>query len=149
MTACGDRRQANKAASVVELSAINYSNNIGKVLDAFISDYRSRARHEADLLADSALASITHVVNGKKVVDPDNMMVIMRQKAKQYEKIEHNVVEMRNKILVAHKDIEHIIKYSRALQEYFNTKTTALEMMNESSETVISILDAFVKKEGN
>lgn len=146
----GTHTQATNSASMIEVSAMNYSQNMQKILDAFIQDYRLRAREQADTLTDNALASVTKVVDGKPSANPDTVKALLERKAELYTKIELNVVSMRQKIIDANKDMEHILKYSQALKEYFNQKTNTMELIQSNSGDLINMLDSFIgKKKGD
>jgi len=146
---CGRSIEAERAATMIELSAINHSRNMDRVVEGFIADYRKTAREKADDLSANAIKSITKTVDGEKVANPNNVQFILKQKAKHYAKIEVKCIGMRRKILLANKDIEHILAYSKALKGYFNQRASFGELLNESSATVIEALDAFTGKKGD
>jgi len=146
LPACGSYKEAARANLAIEMSAINYQKNMAKIVEAFIADYRARARAEADRLCDDAIAAEIRVVDGKQVVNPTNYQIIVDNKIRHYQTIEKHVVAMRAKIIEANKDIEHLLKYTAALKEYFDQSTNVAEMLNAGSEAVVTIMDGLIKK---
>lgn len=146
MVGCGSSQQASGAVAAMEASAISYDRNMTRIVDAFIDDYRAKAVAEADRLAENALKAEVKIVNGEALANPKNLQLILEKKAQHYAAIERNVIEMRKKIVTAHKDIDHLLAYSKGLQSYFEGKAQAAEILNHSSEQVLQFLDHFVGK---
>lgn len=144
MSGCSST-QAARATVAMEESAINYRRNMGRVVEAFIADYKVKAQAEADALADAAIKAETGA-DGK--VNPNNIRIIYEIKAEKYSIIERVAIGMRAKLIAADQDIEHLLQYSKALKEYFNQSTSTAQLLNQSSQQVIDLLDSFIQKKG-
>jgi hypothetical protein len=142
---CFAQPQAQNAVNMMEASAIHYQRNMDRVVEGFIGDYRRESQKTVDALANQAIAAEVGL-DGK--ANAMNLQIILAKKVEQYQAIELRVIEMRSKILEASQDIEHLLKYSVALKEYFAQRNSTASVLNESSATLISTLDQIISKKG-
>jgi hypothetical protein len=73
------------------------------------------------------------------------MQIILQKKMEHYAAIERQIIDMRTQIAGAHQDMDHLLRYSEALQQYFKTRSDTAAVLNQSSQQLIQTLDSFVK----
>jgi len=142
-TGCYRSNAAQNVNAAMEASAISYQKNMERVLEGFITDYRTQAQAKADELAADAIKAEVDPLTGK--ASAKNLQIILEKKVEQYALIEQRIVDMRKKIIAANVDIDHLLQYSASLKEYFKQRNNAAELLNQSSETTVKLLDQFVK----
>jgi len=137
----GPKTQASRAVSAMEVSAIQYSKNMNAMVDAFIADYRENALARIDEETNAALQSVTKPDGS---INIKTAQAILNKKLQDYGTVERKCIEMRRKPLEAYKDIEHLLKYSEALQEYFGQQASTAKILEHSSDEMLKVLDRFV-----
>jgi hypothetical protein len=142
LSGCGRSEQASNSVNNLELSAMSYHRNMEKVVNAFIDDYRTQARAVADQLAADAIRAEVGL-DGK--ASAANLQLILNKKMEHYTQIELRVIDMRRKLIEANKDIDHLLQYSAALKSYFTQRTETAQLLNQSSEQLLQLLEQFVK----
>lgn len=141
LTGCFKSTQATRSTEAAEMSALRYQENVHTLVEAFIRDYRDTATREANRLYNEAKASIT---NADGVANAHNLEVISNRRIEHFKDIEITCATMREKLITADKDIEHLLKYTNALKDYFNKRTEAAELLNKGTDQTIKILDSLI-----
>ncbi len=145
---CGARPQAAHSVAAMEAHAINYDKNRDRIFEAFLADYRTRSKAEADRLAAEAIRAETKIVNGETLANPGNLALIYRKRLEHYRTIEEHVAAMRRKLIAAKRDHAMMMQYSQALQRYFQASTDHAELMNRTGEQVLDTLEEFLQPKG-
>lgn len=140
-TGCFKSTQASRSTEAAEMSALRYQENVHSLVEAFIKDYRTTATREANRLYNEAKASIT---NADGTASAKNLEVISNQRIEHFKDIELTCATMREKLIAADRDIEHLLKYTAALKDYFNKRTEAAELLNKGTDQTIKILDSLI-----
>lgn len=134
---------AGNANNAIELSAISYQKNVTKLVEAFIADYRATARTTADSLYEKAKASVTGA-DGK--VNAATLEAVTNKRLADYAETESNCIAMRNKLILANTDIDHILALTKQMREYFASANKMSISMNDASGAVMDTIGTLIAK---
>lgn len=135
-----ERAKLNNEAQA--MAAANYQKNVENLVYALIDDICNAAYAEADRLEADATAAETGP-DGK--ANAKNLRLIQEKKLEHYKAIEVNRIVLRKKLADAARDMDHLRDYNQALRQYWDKSASTAGLLNQSSETLIGLLDKFVK----
>ena len=138
---CGQREEAIRAATAMEIAAVNYAKNTAAITDRLIVDIRDKALSEVDAEYEAAIKSVTKPDGS---INAATASALMKKKLERYTAVYKIESDQRQKYAESYKDVEYILQYSAALKEYFAYQQSMADTIDQATEKSIEILKRFL-----
>ena len=140
---CGSRIQAGRTIGAMESAAVRNNYNLKQIISRQSTQMLDENLAKADALADAAVQA---EVGADGKANPINLKIIMEDKAEHYKKAFAVSRKTNELVRKSDKDLEHLLQYSKGLQEYFKLEQSRANVIDQSMNAAGVLIDRFVGK---